>query len=117
MAHLSDFWSENPEWVTLETIRQAFKSCQLWERVKSGEFYQTVFKERHPRPAPKREPFCTWSQMLVYWTQNGQPLALVHQYLRPDGTIGGSGKPDPKRILVSDRLLAVRARRRRHNHS
>ena len=117
MAHLSHFWSSNPECVTLESIRQTFNSCQIWERVKAGELYQTVFSEKHPDPAPKGEPLCTWSQMLVYWTQNGQPLALVHQYLRPDGTIGGSGKPDPKRIFVNDRLLAVRARAGRYGHS
>jgi hypothetical protein len=54
--------------------------------------------------------------MLAYWTQDGQLLALVHQYLRPDGTIGGSGKPDPKRILANDKLLAVRARAGKHSH-
>jgi hypothetical protein len=26
-------------------------------------------------------------------------VARVHQYLRPDGTIGGSGRPDPKKVL------------------
>ena len=55
--------------------------------------------------------------MLVYWTQDGQPLAMVHQYLRPDGTIGSSGKPDPKRILVGNKLLAVRARIGKDKHS
>ena len=117
MAHLPHFWFKNPEWVTPKTIRQAFNSCQLLERVKSGEFYQTVFSERHPDPSPKGEPFCTRSQMLIYWTQNGQPLALVHQYLRPNGTIGGSGQPDPKRILVGNKLLAVRVRTGKDKHS
>jgi len=116
MAPLSNFWSQTPEWVTPETIRQAFNSCQLWQRLKSGELYQTVFSERHPDPPTKSEPLCTWSQMCVYWTQNGQPIAMVHQYLRPDGTIGGSGKPDPKRILVENKLLAVRARRGKRSH-
>jgi len=55
--------------------------------------------------------------MLIYWTQNGQPLALVHQYLRPNGTIGGSGQPDPKRILVGNKLLAVRVRTGKDKHS
>jgi len=116
MAHLSDFWSKNPEWVTPQTIRQAFNSCQLWKRIKSGEFYQTVFSERHPDPPLKGEPPCTWSQILVYWTQDRQPIAMVHQYLHPDGTIGGSGKPDPKRILVNDKLLAVRTRAGKARH-
>jgi hypothetical protein len=24
---------------------------------------------------------------------------MVHQYLQPDGTLGASGQPDPKRLL------------------
>jgi hypothetical protein len=27
-------------------------------------------------------------------------VAVMHQYLRPDGTIGASGQPDPKRLVV-----------------
>jgi len=42
---------------------------------------------------------------------------MVHQYLRPDGTIGSSGKPDPKRILVGNKLLAVRVRTGKDKHS
>jgi hypothetical protein len=30
---------------------------------------------------------------------NRRRIALVHQYLRPDGTVGASGRPDPKAIL------------------
>ena len=26
-------------------------------------------------------------------------LALVHLYLRPDGSLGGSGRPDPKVVV------------------
>jgi len=28
-------------------------------------------------------------------------IARAHRYLRPDGTVGGCGKPDPK-LLVDD---------------
>jgi len=37
--------------------------------------------------------------MVAYLDAGGQRIALVHQYLRPDGTIGGSGRPDPKELL------------------
>ena len=42
---------------------------------------------------------------------DGPRVALVHQYLRPDGTVGASGRPDPKAVLergtlyVASRLL------------
>jgi len=29
-------------------------------------------------------------------------IAIVHQYLLPNGTLGGSGRPDPKRVTVGD---------------
>jgi hypothetical protein len=31
-----------------------------------------------------------------YVNELGHRIFLVHLYLRPDGTIGASGKPDPK---------------------
>jgi len=37
---------------------------------------------------------------------------MVHQYLRPDGIIGGSGKPDPKWVVVGDKVMALRAKAR-----
>ena len=58
-----------------------------------------LMKENHPSPQPASEPFCTRSQMISYMDAQGTEIARVHQYLRPDGTIGGSGKPDPKRML------------------
>lgn len=48
---------------------------------------------------PEDEPAGTVSQMLQYW-RDGVEVALVHQYTRPDGTIGASGRPDPKKVIV-----------------
>jgi hypothetical protein len=33
---------------------------------------------------------------VAYVDDAGRRIFLVHVYLRPDGTIGASGKPDPK---------------------
>jgi hypothetical protein len=44
-------------------------------------------------------PFCTRSQLISYLDDAGQEVARVHQYLQPDGTLGASGRPDPKRLL------------------
>jgi len=33
-------------------------------------------------------------------TERTELLAAVHYYQRPDGTVGGSGKMDPKTLLV-----------------
>lgn len=39
--------------------------------------------------------------MISYRDANGNEIARVHQYLRPDGTLGASGKPDPKPLMVN----------------
>ncbi len=46
--------------------------------------------------------------MIQYRQRNGTPVALAHRYLRPDNTVGASGKPDPKRIYLADRILTLR---------
>jgi hypothetical protein len=40
--------------------------------------------------------------VVLYVTPHGQPVALLHQYKRPDGTLGGSGLPDPKVVVTED---------------
>lgn len=32
-------------------------------------------------------------------TSRANSSALVHQYVRPDGSLGGSGQPDPKLLI------------------
>lgn len=49
------------------------------------------------------------SQTVEYFTKNGQRVARVHQYLRPDGTIGGKGRPDPKWLRLGSWVLGVRS--------
>ena len=51
---------------------------------------------------------CTRSQMVLYTTLEGKPVALAHQYLRPDGLLAGSGKPNPHKLFIGSRVLSVR---------
>jgi hypothetical protein len=37
--------------------------------------------------------------MVRYVDASGTCIAVVHQYLKPDGTLGGWGRPDPKFLL------------------
>ena len=78
-------------------------------QVKSGQLVARLRKNSHREKPPASEPVCTWSQILVYYSLDGKPVAIVHQYLRPDGTIGGSGLPDPKRLFFPDRIVSVRS--------
>lgn len=78
-----------------------FNSNNYWERANRGEFQQCLRRNAHCEPAPPGEPFCTHSQMVSYLDAEGNEVARVHQYRRPDGTLGGSGKPDPKKLIVN----------------
>jgi hypothetical protein len=87
--------------ITSAELRLIFNQDELWERAQSGEFEERILKARHPAPAASSEPYCTQSQMVGYHLPDGTRICLVHQYLRPDGTVGASGRPDPK-ALVKD---------------
>ena len=103
------WWPQNIEWHTHPNIIQhEFNSRQLYERLQNNELKATILKSRHR--ASKDEPKCTSSQVLIYWDSRSNAVAMVHQYLRPDGTIGGSGKPDPKWIVVEDKVMVLRAK-------
>jgi hypothetical protein len=39
--------------------------------------------------------------------QEGREVAVVHQYLRENGSLGASGLPDPKRICQGDTIYLV----------
>ena len=64
-----------------------------------------LLKEPDKRKYP--EPHGTRSQTVRYYDSNGQWVVVVHQYLRPDGTLGASGKQDPKRLRVGNRVVIV----------
>ena len=84
-----------------------FNEGKFWERAQSGELTAVVERSRHPSLPLAMEPFCTQSQQVSYYDQNGNEVARVHQYLRPNGSIGASGKPDPKRIFKDGKLYRL----------
>ncbi len=96
------------EWVRPDIIREIFNREQYYQQTLDGRLIAIIKKDRHPESPPTGEPFCTRSQIVIYYDQANRWVALVHQYLRRDGTLGGSGKPDPKRLLHGNRILAVR---------
>lgn len=92
-------------------IRAAFNKGQYYQKAQRGELTITTLRESHVRRPVPGDPPCTMSQALIYRDSAGQFVALVHQYLRPDGTLGASGQPDPKRLKVEDVMLAVKQAR------
>jgi hypothetical protein len=76
-----------------------FNEGQYWLRAQTGPLWQTVEENGHPSPPLAGEPLCTCSQIVSYRDQDAREVARVHQYVRPDGSLGLSGCPDPQQLL------------------
>jgi len=90
--------------VTLTELRHLFNSNQYWEKLKAGEFYKQKLFDAHARKNRPSIPKCTRSQILAYKNEKGEKIAVVHQYLKRDGNLGGSGRPDPKQLFHEGKL-------------
>lgn len=90
--------------VEASEIRMLFNRSDLFERVLRGEL-ETVLEDDRLVRDEVGLPQGARSQMVWYLGPDGQKLVLVHQYLLPDGTIGGSGRPDPKRMILDDEII------------
>ncbi len=91
--------------VTKAEIRRLFNDGDYYGRMQRNEILATVESDRLA-PSQAGQPAGTRSQTLWYFdAQTLERLAFVHQYVLPDGSIGGSGRPDPKRLLLDDEIL------------
>lgn len=97
--------------VTEVIIQQKFNKKKYYDKTLTGEITTKIIRNSHKRVPPEGEPICTRSQMVKYYSRDGEVVAVVHQYLRPDGTIGASGKPDPKKLYLTDEILYVPAKK------
>ncbi len=89
-------------------MRKIFNDGDYWGMAQRGEFTSVLLEHRHPSRTEANEPFCTYSQMVSYRDPaSNNEVARVHQCVRPDNTIGASGKPDPKRVLVGTVLYRL----------
>jgi len=79
-------------------MRQFFNDDKLWDKAKSGELTSVILESRNA-PEVAQQPPGTLSQSISYRDPDGNEIARIHQYLKPDGNLGGSGQPDPKRLF------------------
>ncbi len=107
MTSLDDFSADDVCEVSPEWLRDLFAEKDLWHRSMYGDLHPVKIADGHPSPSQSGEPLCTRSQRLAYVDADGNPVAQVHQYLREDGSIGGSGLPDPKLILHEGTVYGV----------
>jgi hypothetical protein len=81
----------------------------LFGELQRGEIVGVVDWERRA-PASAGQVPGTVSQRIFYYRQ-GKLVAVVHQYIRPDGSLGGSGRPDPKWLRDGNTILKFKATR------
>jgi hypothetical protein len=79
-------------------------------QIQKGTLQAIVVSNRHPSSPRAREPICTRSQYIIYVNSKGKKVAAAHQYLRPDGKLGASGRPDPKEVLSNGVLYILDAK-------
>jgi len=95
--------------VSLSSIRKIYNESQYPRQILDGRLVPYYLRHHHlDDPAARGEPWCTHAQMIRYCDGKGRWKVEVFRYLRPDGTIGASGKPDPKRIFMKGIIYKCR---------
>jgi hypothetical protein len=83
----------------------------MYERLLDGELSAVIDRD-YLAPSSQRQPAGTRGQRVLYFEGDVQ-VAVVHQYLQPDGRLGASGLPDPKWLLDGATILMVESPKRR----
>jgi hypothetical protein len=107
MSSIGEFSADDICEVSPAFLRKLFNDSDLWHRSMIGDLHTVKIADGHPSPSQSGEPFCTRSQLLAYIDAEGNELAQVHQYLLENGTIGASGRPDPKLMLHEGTVYGV----------
>lgn len=101
--------AERPTWPgdyeltgDLGALRRAFNEQRYFERAQSGDLSIEVQRDSHPEPSPVGHPGCTRSQFIFFIESGDTYVAAAHCYLLPDGSLGGSGRPDPRIVVTED---------------
>jgi hypothetical protein len=92
-------------YVSADALRQRFAQGDYLTRSANGEFGCCLADEKKPKSGA--EPPGTRSLMVSYLNDALGRIFMVHMYLRPDGTLGASGKPDPKWLFENGVVYAT----------
>jgi hypothetical protein len=102
-------------YVSPDELRAIFDRGRYADRVASGELSERELVRGRPSTS-SAHPEDAVSRRVGYYDSEGRELAVVHELILPDGTVGGSGRPDPVRIdadgvvyVASGRFIARRS--------
>ena len=94
--------------VSKSIIRKKFNEGSLLQQIKEGKLVKKILRDKAIKsPKPYQGPRGTRTQYIRYTDLNGKIIVEFHQFLRPDGTLGAKGKPDPKKLRVGKDLWVV----------
>ena len=77
-------------------LRRLFNQARLDEQVTRGALRVRPKDPPYSAPGGAGQLPGAVSELLEYSLSDGTVVALAHQYRNLDGSIGGSGHPDPK---------------------
>ena len=86
-------------------VRGKFNAGQFVERAAKGELQVQVTRRSKRTPLERNQAPGTVTEVVEYATLQGVRLAIAVRYIRPDGTLGGSGRPDPKLLVDGNEQL------------
>ena len=90
-------------YVSPDDLRDIFDRGRYSERARAGELIERELVRGRPSLSSAHPPEAI-SRRVGYYDEAGRELAVAHELILPDGTIGGSGRPDPMRVDVDGTL-------------
>ena len=87
--------------VDKKTLQDVFNKSGYYQKVKEGKLASLIRKNNPVQRNLIDNGFDPRSktQTIIYLDSEGNEIAKVHQYTRPNGTLEASGLPDPKKVL------------------
>lgn len=88
-------------------VRCYYRHSDIPERIAQGELTRFLVR-RHPAGKKNKQVPGTMTEIFGWKDPaTNEQVAETCQYTRPDGTLGGSGELDPKKVLVSGVLVVA----------
>lgn len=91
--------------VTSPRELRALFNERILPHVQSGDIVEVVLAS-NPASHRANQPPGTLSRTVGYF-RHGRHVAEAHRYVLKDGSLGASGFPDPKLVVVDDVVLIV----------
>ena len=77
------------------------------EGVAKGDIVERITHVGTPNPELNLPPGSESQEVTYVDANTGDELVRAHRYVLPDGSMGASGKPDPKRIWKDGKLYRL----------